>query len=75
MIEPFKTWDMFVTPDNRKALDAYVDSFAGGEKAAAVVVMGMTWNFAVTVFNKRLEEHGLHETEQDLHYPKHERSD
>tara|TARA_R110000824_G_scaffold42980_13_gene125963 strand:+ start:325 stop:534 length:210 start_codon:yes stop_codon:yes gene_type:complete len=56
MIEPFKTWGMFATPEDRKALDAYVASFNGSERVVATVVMGMTWNFAVELFNKRLEE-------------------
>jgi len=55
-IEPFKTWGMFATPEDMDALQAYVAKFSGGEAVAANVVMGMTWNLAVTLFNKRLEE-------------------
>ena len=47
---------MFATPEDINALQDYVAQFSGGEAAAANVVMGMTWNLAVTLFNKRLEE-------------------
>jgi hypothetical protein len=39
-----KKMDMFATPDSIKALEAYVTRFTGGERSAAIVVMGMTWN-------------------------------
>ena len=55
-IEPLETWGMFSTPENRKVLDNYVASFNGSERVVATIVMGMTWNFAVELFNKRLEE-------------------
>ncbi len=37
--------DLFATPDDIKALEAYITSFSDpGERQVAVVVMGMTWN-------------------------------
>ena len=64
-LEPFKTWDMWATPPDRAALDAYVANYTGNEKVIAHIVMGITWNFAVMLFNKRLEEFKKRLEEQD----------
>lgn len=39
-----KKMDLFRTPDDVEELMRYVEKFNGGERQAALVVMGMTWN-------------------------------
>ena len=37
--------DLFATPESVKALEQYVQNLSNdGERAVAIVVMGMTWN-------------------------------
>jgi hypothetical protein len=41
-----KPANMFVTPDNMKDLEDRIESFSGGEKAAAWMGAMMAWNLA-----------------------------
>ena len=51
----FQEWGMFATPESQEALEKYVTSFSKGERGVAVVVMGMTYNWAAALFNKRID--------------------
>ncbi len=60
-----KKMDLFATPDDAEALVAYVESLSAGERQAALVVMGMTWNLCA----KLTEEYNgdlLHAAEEAL---------
>lgn len=45
---------MFATPVDQEALMEYVERFSGGERAAAILAMGLTWNLAAKLANEEV---------------------
>jgi hypothetical protein len=43
---------IFATPKSAEALTAYIDNFQGGERLAAMTLMGMTWNYLASRVNQ-----------------------
>jgi len=43
---------LFATPKSAEDLTAYVEKFSGGEKLAAMTLMGMTWNYLAAQVNQ-----------------------
>ncbi len=47
---------LFATPVNMDALMANGENFSGGEKAAFMMGMGLTWNFLASQVNESEEK-------------------
>lgn len=43
--------DLFATPDDMEALNAYLNKFSGSEKLAAVTCAMMAWNLAARMLS------------------------
>jgi hypothetical protein len=51
---PLAPMGLFVTPSSQNELTAYLEAhFDGSERASAMVLMGMTWNYAASLAGKR----------------------
>ncbi len=46
---------LFATPQTIEELEAQLDRFSGGERAAAALMMGLTWNYLANQVNTRSE--------------------
>lgn len=46
MKNPIEKCGLFATPESMEVLQEYCERFSGGERTAAVTVLGMTWNLA-----------------------------
>jgi len=53
--------NMFATPKDMKALEAYCDRFTAGEKVVAFTVMGLTWNLAAKITDENLKNYPVKE--------------
>ena len=48
---------LFHTPASREEVQAWIETLPeGGERLAATVAMGMTWNFLAQAYNNHLDE-------------------
>ena len=58
----------FATPETMEELEKHLDQLSGGEKAAAALMMGLTWNYLANQVNTH---NGLNQqpTKQDHHKP------
>ena len=55
MLTPLKENPLFRTPKDHEDLHDYIERFNGVDKGVALAIMGMTWNLAVKLFNKAIE--------------------
>lgn len=47
--------NLFATPENMEAIEAYITTFSGTERTAATVAAGMMWNLACKIHKQIME--------------------
>jgi hypothetical protein len=56
MTDRIKPMGLFATPETLEDLMQYIENFNGGERVAAMTVMGMTWNYLAKEVNAAVQQ-------------------